>query len=35
LYIYPIGFYLKNGFKISDTRLETETISAVKIIGDR
>lgn len=32
LYRSPLPFYLKNGFeKISDTRLELEKISAVKI----
>jgi len=31
-YRSPIGFYLKNGFRIlSEVRLETETMSAVKI----
>lgn len=32
-YKSPIGFYQKNGFKvISETRLELEIMSAVKII---
>lgn len=31
-YLSPIGFYLKNGFRVlSDVRRETETMSAVKI----
>ncbi len=31
-YLSPIGFYLKNGFEVlNDVRLETETMSAVKI----
>lgn len=35
-YRSPIGFYLKNGFKIcSEIRLETEKLSAVKILWER
>jgi GNAT superfamily N-acetyltransferase len=31
----PIDFYLKNGFTVSDTRLETDKLSAVKITWSR
>lgn len=35
-YLSPIGFYLKNDFEIlNDVRLETETLSAVKIKWSR
>jgi hypothetical protein len=35
-YHSPLGFYLKNQFSIlKDSRLETEKISAVKIIWNR
>ncbi len=35
-YLSPIGFYLKNDFEIlNDVRLETETVSAVKIKWSR
>ncbi len=32
LYLSPLGFYLKNGFKVlTDSRLETDKLSAVRI----
>ncbi len=34
-YKSPLGFYIKNEFEVSATRLETEKLSAVKIIWSR
>ena len=36
LYLSPLAFYIKNGFKVlADVRIETDILSAVKIIWEK